>query len=146
MQGVPDHKDTVDQDGGLLGLKRALQAADEVTVVETAEALQEAISEGKPHIEIRTHLDLTTLDVDVDLEGFIFSIQETTKSIRVRICYRKPGVYIFREPSPKRCSFLAGRVHFPNEPSSFFQAYNVELDQRKKTRVTGPCDRCIWCE
>ena len=32
-----------------------------MTVVETAQELQDAVADGLPHIEIRAHLDLTTL-------------------------------------------------------------------------------------
>ena len=64
---------------------RALPQAGEVAVVETAEALQEAVAAGKPHIEIRAHLDLTVLD----LIGFqVFEvIPATVKSIMVRFWF-----------------------------------------------------------
>ena len=67
---------------------RALQQAGEVAVVETAEALQEAVAAGKAHIEIRAHLDLTVLDL---LDSYILGgVPETVKSIRVRCWFLPP--------------------------------------------------------
>ena len=65
---------------------RALQQAGEVAVVETAEALQEAVAAGKAHIEIRAHLDLTVLDLP-DGYYILGEIPRTVKSIRVRCCF-----------------------------------------------------------
>ena len=70
---------------------RALQQAGEVAVVETAEALQEAVVAGKAHIEIRAHLDLTVLDLIDDFYSSILGdVPETVKSIRVRCWFLPP--------------------------------------------------------
>ena len=68
---------------------RALQQAGEVAVVEIAEALQEAVAAGKPHIEIRAHLDLTELDL-LDVIDILGAIPETVKSIRERCWFLPP--------------------------------------------------------
>ena len=68
---------------------RALQQAGEVAVVETAEALQEAVAAGKAHIEIRAHLDLTVLDLQY-IYGMLGDVPETVKSIRVRCWFLPP--------------------------------------------------------
>ena len=58
MQGAepPDAR----SQGGL-GALRALQQAAEVAVVTTPEELVEQVQTGAPHIQIRAHLDLSTL-------------------------------------------------------------------------------------
>ena len=50
------------------------------------------VAAGKPHIEIRAHLDLTVLDLiptatDFEILGFV---PETVKSIRVRFWFLPP--------------------------------------------------------
>lgn len=54
-----------------------------VTVVTTTEELRNATERGEAHIEIRDHLDLTSLPLD----GFelLGEIPSTVQSIRVRI-------------------------------------------------------------
>lgn len=64
--------------------QRGLQQVGEVTVVTTAEALQQAVLVGKEHIEIQAHLDLTELDYPAEAwNGLLGSIPTTVKSIRV---------------------------------------------------------------
>jgi hypothetical protein len=67
----------------LQGRVRRLQQVDQVTVVTTAQELQEAVVAGKPHIEIQDHLDLTSLELS-NGPGLLGKIPSTTKSIRVR--------------------------------------------------------------
>ena len=78
---------------------RALQQAGEVAVVETAEALQEAVAAGKAHIEIRAHLDLTVLDLIDD--SILGNVPETVKSIRVRCWFLPPHT---RHSQPRTCA------------------------------------------
>ena len=49
VQGVPKHNTIKAEVEGISGLKRSLKADTEVTVVETAQALRDAVVEGKPH-------------------------------------------------------------------------------------------------
>lgn len=63
------------------GIRRLLQDTAAVTVVATAQELAEAASSGAEHIELRTHLDLSALNVGEDtILGFL---PATVKSIRV---------------------------------------------------------------
>ena len=79
---------------------RALQQAGEVAVVETAEALQEAVAAGKAHIEIRAHLDLTVLDM---IDGYILGdVPETVNSIRVRCWFLPPRT---SHSQPRTCAY-----------------------------------------
>ena len=79
---------------------RALQQAGEVAVVETAEALQEAVVAGKAHIEIRAHLDLTVLDlIDGDILG---DVPDTVRSIRVRCWFLPPRT---SHSQPQTCAY-----------------------------------------
>ena len=78
---------------------RALQQAGEVAVVETAEALQEAVAAGKAHIEIRAHLDLTVLDRSLSIFGIV---PETVKSIRVRCWFPAPRT---SHSQPQTCAY-----------------------------------------
>ena len=74
-------------------LQQDTTSTGDVTVVTTAEGLQEAVAEGLPHIEIQAHLDLTTLDtvtcdigeclLGVGADGYIPS---TVQSIKVCCC------------------------------------------------------------
>ena len=80
---------------------RALQQAGEVAVVETAEALQEAVAAGKAHIEIRAHLDLTVLDL-IDGSRILGNIYETVKSIRVRCWFLPPRT---SHSQPRTCAY-----------------------------------------
>ena len=76
----------------MLQVMRELQQVEGVTVVETAEALREAVAAGEAHIEIRDHLDLTVLALLDDLiPSFLGVIAETTKSIRVRCWISSPS-------------------------------------------------------
>lgn len=68
---------------GVAWVGRRLQQVGEVTVVTTAAALQEAVECGMPHIEIQSHLDLTTLDLASTFR-LLGTIPPTVKSIRVR--------------------------------------------------------------
>ena len=79
---------------------RALQQAGEVAVVETAEALQEAVVAGKAHIEIRAHLDLTVLDLLV--LSTLGDVHETVKSIRVRCWFLPPRT---SHSQPRTCAY-----------------------------------------
>lgn len=72
-------------------LQHASSKAANVTVVTTAQQLQEAIAAGKEHIEIRQHLDLTTLHI-VESDGktpideddaILGAVPPSVKSIRV---------------------------------------------------------------
>ena len=82
---------------------RALQQAGEVAVVETAEALQEAVVAGKAHIEIRAHLDLTVLDLIDDFYSSILGdVPETVKSIRVRCWFLPPRT---SHSQPRTCAY-----------------------------------------
>ena len=72
---------------GVVG--RSLQHGPEVTVVETAEALREAVA-GMAHIEIHAHLQLTALENPKDTILILGVIPETVKSIRVRSTRRTP--------------------------------------------------------
>lgn len=58
----------------------------DVTVVTTPEALQAAVVAGNAHIEIREHLNLTTLDFPGEFlrNGLLGPVPSTVKSIRVR--------------------------------------------------------------
>ena len=70
-----------------------LEQAGEVTVVKTAEALQESVVAGMPHIEIHAHLDLAVLDFVQDAWNYpsiLGDIPKTVKSIRVRCCPPAP--------------------------------------------------------
>jgi hypothetical protein len=55
----------------------------EVTAVTTAEGLQQAAYGGARHIEIREHLDLTTVD-PAERFSSILSVRNSTWSISVR--------------------------------------------------------------
>lgn len=67
---------------------RALRQVEEVTEVESAEALQGAVVAAMPHIVIRAHLDLTILETT---GGRIFgTLPDTIKSIRVRFLFPCP--------------------------------------------------------
>ena len=69
-----------------LGVLRALQQEAEVAVVTTAEELVEQVQAGAPHIQIRAHLDLSTLPT-IDEEPFygvlLGEIPRTVKIIQV---------------------------------------------------------------
>ena len=88
---------------------RALQQAGEVAVVETAEALQEAVAAGKPHIEIRAHLDLTVLD-KINAFAILGPIPETVKSIRVR-CWFLPPRTSHSQPRTCACANIMSVMH-----------------------------------
>jgi hypothetical protein len=62
-------------------LGRSLQQAAQVTVVSTAAALNNAVVSGANYIEIRAHLDLTTLPQP---EVYFLTPKATTTVIRVR--------------------------------------------------------------
>ena len=65
---------------------RGLQQAPGVIAVTTAEQLQAAVVAGQPHIELRDHLDLSTLDFpgEVLQESLLGRVPPTVRSIRVR--------------------------------------------------------------
>jgi hypothetical protein len=79
------------QDGKATGVRALKQAASSVeganvTYVETAEALQDAVSRGKSHIEITKHLDLTSLkNFDGVTAPVKLHIKDSTNNLRVRI-------------------------------------------------------------
>lgn len=79
---------------------RALQQEGVVTVVETAEALQEAVVAGKFHIEIRAHLDLTVLDLINGTSYILGEIPVTVRSIRVCCWLCFPPVLQPPQPAP----------------------------------------------
>lgn len=87
MQSMEVHSEVMGP-RALRGASRVLQqaASANVTVVTTAEKLMEAVDAGDPHIEIRAHLNLTTLDpIDTgDGEYLLGTIPSTVRSIRVR--------------------------------------------------------------
>jgi hypothetical protein len=65
----------------------SLNQSGEVAYVDTAEALRAAVLAGAQHIEIRDHLDLTSMQAsDSPYVDFLTVLQlaETTVSIRVR--------------------------------------------------------------
>lgn len=73
--------------GGLQKVRRALQQAEEVTVVQTADELQAAVVIGKAHIEIQAHLNLTSLKVrggSGAAQELLGTVPATVQSIRVR--------------------------------------------------------------
>jgi hypothetical protein len=61
----------------------------QVSLVKTARDLQQAVSAGKRHIEIRQHLDLTTINPsdydDYSDSFFVLNLSSSTLSIRVRL-------------------------------------------------------------
>lgn len=59
------------------------EASSNVTVVKTAQALQDAVMNGAEHIEVQAHLDLTTLKF-ADCCDLLGKVNQTVKSIRVR--------------------------------------------------------------
>lgn len=86
MQDGPQREDEMRPNDRWQVVGRSLQQAGNVAVVETAEALQEAVVAGMAHIEIRAHLDLTVLDA---IEGWsvdrlLGEIPESVKIMRVR--------------------------------------------------------------
>jgi hypothetical protein len=93
-------------------MMRALQQTGDtarytqVSLVKTARALQQSVSAGDRHIEIRQHLDLTTIDpADYDDNSdsfFVLNLSSSTLSIRVRL------------PSP----LLAMSMHTPAFPEN----------------------------
>ena len=76
MQDVQGRRIQGDQ-GVLKQRRRSLQQVGDVTVVETADALQEAVVAGMAHIEIRAHLDLTE-------HNSLHAVPKAVQSIRVR--------------------------------------------------------------
>eukprot|EP00892_Ulva_mutabilis_P005985 jgi/Ulvmu1/3759/UM175_0006.1 len=76
-------------------LRRLQQAADtvEVAVVETAEDLWEAVAKGAPHIELRQHLDITSLrDPDSEKHSSLpVAKLPQVKSIRGRCSGPRPA-------------------------------------------------------
>ena len=56
---------------------RSLQQVGNITLVETPEALREAVVAGMAHIEIRAHLDLTE-------HNSLHAVPKAVQSIRVR--------------------------------------------------------------
>jgi hypothetical protein len=105
-------------------MMRALQQTGDtarytqVSVVKTARDLQQAVSEGDRHIEIRQHLDLTTMDpLDYDDYVDIFFalfVSSSTLSIRVRLpcpffaLNMHPPVFP-EKLSCMNCAFVHGR-------------------------------------
>jgi hypothetical protein len=88
----------------------------EVTAVTTAEGLQQAAYEGARHIEIREHLDLTTIDPAID-DRFsdvltILSVSNSTWSIRVRLVFPCCVWKIGRLGFPGLCCILLALVTY----------------------------------
>ena len=93
---------------------RSLQQVGNITLVETPEALREAVVAGMAHIEIRAHLDLTVLDLNIGdsdysgdsdypgdsdsdysgevMDSILGDIPATVESIRVRHFLVVPGL------------------------------------------------------
>lgn len=65
---------------------RNLQQVDELTVVTTAEELRVALLAGAEHIEVREHLDLTTLELQAG-NRILGVVPESVRSIRVGLCH-----------------------------------------------------------
>lgn len=64
-----------------------MQAAStaNVTVVSTPTALIAAVTRGDPHIEIRDHLDMTTVELGEYESVYLENPPSTVKSIRARL-------------------------------------------------------------
>ena len=81
-------------------------------MVESAEALQVAVVEGTPHIEIRAHLDLTTLEL-ANQDAILGPVPSTVESIRVRCCYSQHSGFHHSVPVkvPKLFSIIASTAY-----------------------------------
>ena len=77
-----------------------------VTVCTTAEQLQAAVIAGQPHIEIRDHLNLTTLDFPGEFlrDGLLGKVPATVRSIRVR------SLHLNRKEQGKSPSCIAHKI------------------------------------
>lgn len=74
-------------------LRRLMQGTaggEGLTVVTTAQELADAASSGAQHIELRSHLDLT--EVNVGQDPILGYLPATVKSIRVRLPCMRPHV------------------------------------------------------
>lgn len=62
---------------------RELQQVGQITKVDTAARLKDAIDKGAEHIELESHMDLTDLDM-IEGNSLLGTLPESIKSIRVR--------------------------------------------------------------
>jgi hypothetical protein len=81
-------------------LRQTADTATQVSVVKTARDLQQAVSAGKRHIEIRQHLDLTpitSLYYDDNYEDSWSVLNVSSNTLSIRVCLT--------------CIFLAVSMH-----------------------------------
>lgn len=144
VQGVPKLLNMEGgQEGGLRRIARTLQQLEEVAVVESSEALQEAVVAGVAHIEIRAHLDLTALDL-LDILGGSFilgKVPKTVKSIRVRWYLAVPSrvaLSLNISSTERYCTSIAAEYPFSVQVNS---QLHVNLCSRATTERALCCGR-----
>ena len=89
MQSHPDDPTTLQPfSDSIAAAPTSIVMEGDVTICTTAEQLQAAVVAGQQHIEVRDHLDLTTLDFPGEFlrDGLLGRVPPTVRSIRVRSC------------------------------------------------------------
>ena len=76
---------------------QAVGNMDAVTEVATPKQLQQAVQQGARHIEVTTHMDLSSLDAALYPGGVLLGVfSDTTRSIRVCVRVLRPLAPLFR--------------------------------------------------